>query len=98
MTEQLTSWPVLEVSHAALRAAIGGVPEGGWTAPTPCAAWNVTQVLQHAAGDQLGYAAVLTGGGFPTEDPFAPSGRLAGAPVDLLEPALAAAGAAFAAV
>jgi uncharacterized protein (TIGR03086 family) len=98
MTEQRTTWTVLQHSHAALRSAIQGVPDGSWTAPTPCEAWNVTQVLQHAAGDQQGYAAVLTGGGFPTEDPFAPSGRLAGSAVDLLEGALAAAEAAVGAV
>jgi uncharacterized protein (TIGR03086 family) len=98
VTRELTTWTVLQRSHVALRTAIGGVPDGGWTAPTPCEAWTVTQVLQHAAGDQQGYAAVLTGDGFPTEDPFAPSGRLAGSPADLLEPALAAAAAAFGAV
>ncbi|MEV4509422.1 TIGR03086 family protein [Dactylosporangium sp. NPDC049525] len=38
----------------------------------------VTQVLQHAAGDQLGFAAAVTGEGWPAFDPFAPSGELDG--------------------
>jgi len=28
-------------------------------APTPCTNWTVTQVLQHAAGDQLAWAAAV---------------------------------------
>jgi uncharacterized protein (TIGR03086 family) len=73
------------------------VPADGWQDPTPCGDWNVTQVLQHAAGDQLGYAMKLGGPG-PGYDPFAPSGRLDGSPADLLEPALAASADAFARV
>jgi uncharacterized protein (TIGR03086 family) len=96
MTE--ASWEVLEQAHRALRGVVAGVKEDGWPAPTPCAEWDVTQVLQHAAGDQLGYAAKLTGGPGPAYDPFAPSGTLDGAPEDLLDPALTAAAAAFAAV
>ena len=55
-------------------------------------------MLQHAAGDQRGYAGFLTQEGFPTYDPFAPSGVLDGTPLELLEPALVAAAAAFAQV
>ncbi|MEU4248174.1 TIGR03086 family metal-binding protein [Amycolatopsis sp. NPDC026612] len=91
-----SSWPVLASAHEALRSAIAGVTD--WSAPTPCSAWNVTQVLQHAAGDQLGYAAFITGSGGPDFDPFSPSGRLAAAPSAFLEPALTAAAAAFATV
>ncbi|GGV61323.1 hypothetical protein GCM10010277_66180 [Streptomyces longisporoflavus] len=87
------AWPLLDSAHAALRTAVLGVPDGHWERPTPCAEWNVTQVLQHAAGDQLGYASALTGGPGPTENPFAPSGKLTDSPRALLEPALAAAGA-----
>ena len=46
--------------------------------PTPCERWNVTQVLQHAVGDQLAFAAAIDGGPGPAEDPFAPSGRVDG--------------------
>ncbi len=98
MTEQRATWTVLDASHAALRAAAAGLPDDALSLSTPCDAWTVTQVLQHATGDQQGYAAVLTGCGFPADDPFAPSGRLAGSPLDLLEPALAAAVSAFGAV
>ncbi len=93
-----TTWDVLDRAHAALRRAVAGVGPDDWNAPTPCQQWTVTQVLQHAAGDQRGYAGFLTQEGFPTYDPFAPSGTLDGAAVDLLEPALAAASAAFAEV
>jgi len=87
------TWPVLASAHEALRSAIAGVTD--WQAPTPCAEWNVTQVLQHAAGDQLGYAAAITGTGGPDYNPFAPSGTMTGSPAEFLEPTLAAATAAF---
>ncbi|MFC8125138.1 TIGR03086 family metal-binding protein [Streptomyces sp. NPDC057302] len=93
-----TTWPILDSAHAALRTAVHGVPEGDWDRPTPCAEWNVTQVLQHAAGDQLGYASSLTGGPGPAENPFAPSGKLTDSPLALLEPALVAAAEAWGSV
>ena len=71
-----SGWPLLDEAHAALRTVVAGVTDDQWALPTPCAQWNVTQVLQHAAGDQVGYAAFLTGGPFPDEDPFSPSGCL----------------------
>ncbi|MEV7560866.1 maleylpyruvate isomerase family mycothiol-dependent enzyme, partial [Streptomyces sp. NPDC089795] len=93
-----TTWELLDQAYATLREAVAGVPADGWDRPTPCTGWNVTQVLRHAAGDQLAHAARPTGGPGPTEDPFAPSGTLAGPPAALLEPALAAAAEAFAGV
>jgi Mycothiol maleylpyruvate isomerase N-terminal domain len=47
-----------------------GVADNDWDRPTPCDQWNVTQVLQHAAGDQLAYAAAITGGSGPSENPL----------------------------
>src|SRR3954452_5014275 len=77
MNEQLTStWTVLDEAHRALRTVVAGIRPADWTRPTPCTQWNVAQVLQHAAGDQLGYAASITGTGWPTFDPFAPTGKL----------------------
>jgi len=93
-----THWQVLDDAHHALRTAVAGVPADAWQSPTPCAEWNVAQVLQHAAGDQLAYAAKLTDGPGPAYDPFAPSGSLDGEPADLLEPALSATASAFAGV
>lgn len=72
------TWTVLDESHAALRAVLAGLRPSDLLLPTPCEAWNVTQVLQHAAGDQLGFAAAITGEGWPAFDPFAPSGELDG--------------------
>ncbi|MGC4834640.1 TIGR03086 family metal-binding protein [Micromonospora vinacea] len=69
---------VLEQAHEALRTAVEGVPADAWERPTPCERWNVTQVLQHATGDQLAFASAINGGPGPTEDPFAPSGRIDG--------------------
>ena len=94
----ITTWESLSRAHAALRQAVSGVPDDSWGSPTPCSDWDVTQVLQHASGDQLGYAAVLGHGDGPGFDPFAPSGSLSGSVKDLLDPALAAAAEAFAGV
>ncbi len=93
-----TQWTVLDAAHAALRTAVHGVADGQWAGPTPCASWTTAQVVQHAAGDQRAYAAILTGTGFPAEDPFAPSGNVDGSFTDLVESATAASSAAFAAV
>jgi uncharacterized protein (TIGR03086 family) len=72
------TWTVLDESHAALRAVLADLRPEHLLLPTPCELWNVTQVLQHAAGDQLGFAAAITGEGWPSFDPFAPSGELEG--------------------
>ncbi|GAA0911259.1 hypothetical protein GCM10009557_85590 [Virgisporangium ochraceum] len=86
---------LLADSHTALRTAVAGVGVDGWDLPTPCEKWTVTQVLQHAAGDQVGYAAAITGGPWPTEDPFSPSGRIDGEHSAYLAAALAASAAAY---
>ncbi|MEV7507162.1 TIGR03086 family metal-binding protein [Streptomyces sp. NPDC091201] len=91
-----SKWDLLDQAHAALRSAVAGMPPGGGGRPTPCDRWNVTQVVQHAAGDQLAYASRLTGGPGPAEDPFAPTGVLAEDPAAFLEAALEASAAAFA--
>src|SRR5690349_20093527 len=92
------TWKVLNDAHHALRTVVAGVPVDGWARPTPSEKWNVTQVLQHAAGDQIGYASTLTGGPGPSEDPFAPSGHLDGDPVAFAGAAMRESAAAFAAV
>jgi uncharacterized protein (TIGR03086 family) len=91
-------WDVLSAAHETLRAAVLGVSERDWALPTPCDQWNVTQVLQHAAGDQLAYASALTGQPGPAENPFAPSGVLAEPAVAVIDNALRASARAFAAV
>nr|BFE65201.1 hypothetical protein GCM10020063_097270 [Dactylosporangium thailandense] len=105
MNEQLTStWAVLDEAHLALRTTVAGVRAGDWTRPTPCAQWNVAQVLQHAAGDQLGYAASITGSGWPAFDPFAPTGHFdtadnpADNPAEFADEAMRASAAAWATV
>jgi uncharacterized protein (TIGR03086 family) len=85
-----TDWrPLLTQAHQALRGAVAGVSTDAWNLATPCEQWSMTQVLQHAAGDQVGYAAAITGGPGPTEDPFAPSGHLTEKPLAVLDRALA---------
>ncbi|GIF72986.1 TIGR03086 family metal-binding protein [Asanoa siamensis] len=96
--QQVSGWELMDEAHRVLRATVAGVAPGDWGRPTPCAQWNATQVLQHAAGDQLGYAAAITGEGGPTENPFAPSGQLAQDPMDFLDPHLDAAARAWATV
>src|SRR5258708_32736951 len=89
---------LLAGAHHALRTAVLGVAPPDWNLPTPCDQWNVTQVLQHAAGDQLAYVAAITGGPGPSENPFAPSGQLDRAPVAVVDKALQAAADAWATV
>lgn len=93
-----TTPAVITESLGLLGAAAAMIGAAHRQAPTPCAEWTVTQVLQHAAGDQLAWAAALGVGGGPAENPFAPSGDLDGAVGDLLDPALATALAAWAPV
>jgi uncharacterized protein (TIGR03086 family) len=79
----MTQWEVLEEAHEALRQAAAGVPDAGWTLETPCAQWNVAQVLEHAILDQSGFAIAITGAERPAGDSFAPTGELGDDPVGL---------------
>ena len=94
----LTGWHVLDEARAMLRAAVAGVPAGGWQRPTPCSEWNVTQVLQHAALDQRVWGAMLAGTEMPGENPFAPSGQFDAEPLAYAEAALDASGPAWTAI
>lgn len=67
-------------------------------APTPCTEWTVTQVLQHAVGDQFAWAAALGRGNGPGYDPFDPSGTFDGRLDQLVAPAVAVAETAWASV
>jgi uncharacterized protein (TIGR03086 family) len=86
----LTTWEALDEARTMLRNAVASVPETSWELATPCAQWNVIQVLQHAALDQLVWAAALSGTAMPLENPFAPTGQLATAPLSFTDDALAA--------
>jgi uncharacterized protein (TIGR03086 family) len=90
-----TGWAVLDEAHTALRTTVARLQPADLGLPTPCEQWNVTQVLQHASGDQLAYASQITGGPGPTENPFEPSGRLDGDAKTLLDDALQATAAAW---
>jgi uncharacterized protein (TIGR03086 family) len=92
-----TGWDLLDAARTALRAAVHGIGAED-SRPTPCAEWNVTQVLQHAAGDQRAWAAAITGGEPPAENPFMPSGQLDNSPVAVLDAALEDSAAAWAAL
>ena len=96
MTEN--TWTVMTDSLDLLRDAAAQITEDNREAPTPCSAWTVTQVLQHAAGDQLAWAAAIGVGTGPAENPFAPSGRLKGSVDDLTGSALKAARTAWAGI
>jgi uncharacterized protein (TIGR03086 family) len=84
----LTGWDVLDEARAMLRAAVTGVPADGWQHPTPCEAWDVTRVLQHAALDQQAWGAALAGTPGPGQNPFAPSGQLDAEPLVYADHAL----------
>jgi uncharacterized protein (TIGR03086 family) len=79
-----SAWPILTASLEMLREAGAGVPASHLSDPTPCSEWTVTQVLQHAAGDQLAWAAAVGYGTGPEENPFDPSGKLTGSVAELL--------------
>src|ERR1700728_425116 len=53
------TWNVITDSLGLLRNAAALVTDANRQAPTPCSDWTVTQVLQHAAGDQLAWAAAV---------------------------------------
>lgn len=89
---------VLDEAHKALRTTAEGIPADAWDLPTPCERWTVTQVLQHATGDQTAFAAAIVGGAGPSEDPFAPSGRIEGDKLSGLRAALDASAHAWAGV
>jgi uncharacterized protein (TIGR03086 family) len=95
--EAAMPWSVITESLDLLRNAAASVGEGTGGSPTPCAEWTVTQVLQHAIGDQLAWAAALGTGSGPAENPFAPSGRIDGTIAGFTKPALAVASSAWAA-
>jgi uncharacterized protein (TIGR03086 family) len=93
-----TPFTVLDESHQAMRAVVAGVSDDGWARSTPCQQWNVAQVLRHSAGDQLAFAAAITGSGGPAENPFEPSAACPDGPQAFLEEALRTAGAAWSTV
>jgi uncharacterized protein (TIGR03086 family) len=92
------NWTAMTDSLDLLEAAAVAISDANRQASTPCAQWTVTQVLQHAAGDQLAWAAAIGVGTGPAENPFEPSGQLEAGVDDLVKPALAAARAAWASV
>ena len=94
----LTGWDLLDEARAMLRAAVAGVPADGWPRPTPCAEWNVAQVLQHAALDQRAWGATVGGTELPGENPFAPTGQLGAEPLAYVEAALEASAPAWTAI
>jgi uncharacterized protein (TIGR03086 family) len=92
------TWNVITDSLELLRNAAALISDANREAPTPCSEWTVTQVLQHALGDQLAWAAAIGVGTGPSENPFAPSGRIEGSVDDLTKLALDAARTAWARV
>jgi uncharacterized protein (TIGR03086 family) len=91
-------WTVIIEALDMLGTAGAGVTDAQRDAPTPCTEWTVGQVLQHAAGDQLAWAAALGTGAGPQYNPFDPPGHLQGSVAGLLAPAVAAATTAWTAV
>ncbi|MFH0172571.1 TIGR03086 family metal-binding protein [Streptomyces cacaoi] len=86
---------VLTGAHAYLREVVAAVGDEQWGAATPCDAWTVRQVLNHARIDQQGYGLALTGGR-PDSDPFHPADALDGDPAAELAKVLDAVAGAYA--
>jgi uncharacterized protein (TIGR03086 family) len=93
-----STWNVITDSLDLLRNAAALISDANHEAPTPCSEWTVTQVLQHALGDQLAWAAAIGVGTGPSENPFTPSGRLEDGVGGLIESALGASRTAWARV
>ncbi|MFC4587330.1 TIGR03086 family metal-binding protein [Sphaerisporangium corydalis] len=89
---------VLAASYRALENSVAGVRDGQGDNATPCSEWTVTQVIQHAAGDQLAYAKMLGIGSGPAYDPFSPSGAVDGTAAELVKDAIEQTAAAWATV
>jgi uncharacterized protein (TIGR03086 family) len=77
-----TGWEVLDEARTSLRQVVAGVPEGGWSRPTPCADWSAAQVLHHAALDQQIWGAIVGGTTPSDENAFAPTGVFGVEPAD----------------
>ncbi|WP_433199836.1 TIGR03086 family metal-binding protein [Nocardia sp. CA-107356] len=88
----------LSSSYRALADIVAGIGDDQWHLPTPCSEWDVTQVIQHAAGDQLAYAKALGIGNGPADNPFAPSGAIEGTAAELVRDAIEQTSAAWASV
>ena len=80
----MQNWTVITESLDLLEAVAAAVTDATAQATTPCTQWSAAQVLQHAAGDQLAWAAAIGVGTGPAENPFAPSGQLDGSVDDLV--------------
>ncbi|MEV6431259.1 TIGR03086 family metal-binding protein [Nocardia sp. NPDC051463] len=89
---------VLSTAYTALENAVAGIGDEQWQAPTPCSEWNVTQVIAHAAGDQLAFAQALGVGVGPAYNPFEPSGTIDGSAAALVRDAIEQTAAAWATV
>ncbi|WP_433682914.1 TIGR03086 family metal-binding protein [Nocardia sp. CA-119907] len=89
---------VLATSYRALTEVVAGTRDDQWQLSTPCSEWDVTQVIQHAAGDQLAFARALGIGNGPAYNPFAPSGALEGTAAALVRDAIEQTEAAWATV
>ncbi|MFD0360649.1 TIGR03086 family metal-binding protein [Nocardia sp. GCM10030253] len=89
---------VLSTSYSALENAVAGIGDEQWKLPTPCSEWDVTQVIQHAAGDQLAFAEALGVGVGPAYNPFDPSGAIDGSATALVRDAIEQTAAAWATV
>jgi uncharacterized protein (TIGR03086 family) len=93
-----TGWDVLDTALRALADVTRAIGRHHWNLPTPCEEWTVAQVIQHAVGDQLAWAAVVSSGPPPAENPFMPSGEFAEAPLEIVSRSCLAAADAWQAV
>jgi uncharacterized protein (TIGR03086 family) len=95
--DMFTGYDTLDEARTMLRDAVAAIPGTALDLTTPCTEWTVAQVLQHAALDQLVWAAAVSGGAMPADNPFAPSGQVPD-PVRFTSEALASSAGAWAEV
>jgi uncharacterized protein (TIGR03086 family) len=89
---------VLTTSLDLLRRVASRVPTDQLDNPTPCLDWTVAQVLLHAGGDQHAWASTVSSSPPPAYNPFTPAKQLDTTIEGLIEPAVRAATAAWAAI
>ena len=79
----------------AFRSLVRRVPEGAWSAPTPCADWDVRELVNHVTGEELWTVPLLEGRTIAEVGDRFEGDVLGAVPADVVDSAAKAAVAAF---
>jgi uncharacterized protein (TIGR03086 family) len=93
------SGPTVSQLHAraveAFRALVHQVPDGAWSAPTPCSDWDIRALVNHVTGEELWTVPLLEGSTIAEVGDRFDGDVLGAAPSDTVDSAAKAATAAF---